>query len=133
MGETPAMLLRYDAKERVWKRLESKASLRDGDRIVGLAPFRDGFQLGKVEFEMAATGETLVRDGEAIVRGAEPGGAPRLDFIRGRLVIHGGDAATSVAIGFGGQVLTATVPAGGTIGVERVLLRASGSAVRRRP
>ena len=129
VGETPAMLLRYDAKDRVWKRLESKASLRDGNRIVGLAPFRNGFQLGKVEFEMAATGEPLVRDGEVIVRAQEPGGAVRLDLVRGRLVIHGGDTETPVAVGFGSQVLTITIPAAGVVGVERLLLRSSGSSI----
>lgn len=128
VGESPSLLLLYDSKERLWKHLEPKSPLRDGDRIVGLAPFRNGFRLGGVDLELAATGRGPLRDGEAIVRRGEPGGAARLDLVRGRLAIHGGDADTPVALGFGGQILTLVVPSTGVVGVERVLQRSPGGS-----
>ncbi|HWE38953.1 MAG TPA: hypothetical protein VG406_20560 [Isosphaeraceae bacterium] len=133
LGDTTGIVLRYDEEGRSWKRLEPKASLKAGDRVLALAPYRVPLQVGKNEFELVATvtpaaGGAPIRDTEVRIRADAGGARPRLELVRGRVVIRGTDAAQPVPIGFDGATLQVSVPPGVPVGLERVARRAPGES-----
>jgi hypothetical protein len=133
LGDTTGIALRFDEDGRSWKRLEPKAKLKAGDRVLALAPYRIPLQVGKNEFELVATvspgtGGSPIRDTEVRLRTDAGGARPRLELVRGRVVIRGTDANQPVPVGFDGATLQINVPPGVPVGLERLARRAPGQA-----
>jgi hypothetical protein len=102
-----------------WERLAAQAPLRDGDRIVSLAPFRPTLDLGGAKVE-------LVRHAEVKLRRADPGTAAHFELVLGRVVLHGASPAAPVLVDFARNPVTITPAEGGVVGLERVDSRKPG-------
>jgi hypothetical protein len=107
------VVLRPGAEAGVWDRVEAKAPLKEGLRLLNLAPYRNSLKLGKSEVDLIDSSDVAIDDSEK----DQP---PRLELRRGQIVVRPGSATVPVAIRFEGQVLAITGPAGSIIGVERV-------------
>jgi hypothetical protein len=130
------LVLRRDADDRTWARLENGAEVMVGDRLVHLAPLRSILKLGPVEV-------LLVGEAEVLVGAPTEGEAARIDLVRGRVVLRESLAAAPaegasapvpldetkpVALGFGGKVLALSLPAGKPAGLEAFGNRPPGAA-----
>ena len=122
VGPLDGILLRYDPASRAWSRLIAGASLRDGDRLVNLAPFFTPIQIGSRKV-------TMVGDGEILVLASKEGTSGRFGLIRGRVRIVGEDAKPPLEVAFGQATVRLEIPATATAGLERINVREPGASV----
>jgi hypothetical protein len=115
------VVLRPGAEPGVWDRVEVKAPLKEGLRLLNLAPFRNTLRLGKAEVDLVDSSDVALDD-------AEKDQPPRLELKRGQVVVRPGSATVPVAIRFEGQILAITAPVGSIIGVERTPTLMPGQA-----
>jgi hypothetical protein len=115
------VVLRPGADPGVWDRVEAKAPLKEGLRLLNLAPFRNTLKLGKSEVDLVESSDVSIDD-------AEKDQPPRLELRRGKVVVRPGSANVPVAIRFEGQILSISAPAGSIIGVERTPTLLPGQA-----
>ncbi len=107
------VILRPGAESGLWDRVEAKAPLKEGLRLLNLSPFRNTLKLGKSEVD-------LVESCDVALDNAEKDQPPRLELKKGQLVVRSGSATVPVLIRFEGQVLAIQAPAGMIVGVERI-------------
>ena len=126
VGPGEAVLLRYNADSRAWDRLVAGATLRDGDRVVNLPPFRAPLKIGSADV-------TMIGDGEITVLAPGAGASGRFALNRGRVRIAGSSAVDPVVVPFEGVFLKLTAPSGSTAGLERIATRYAGEKVPAAP
>jgi hypothetical protein len=115
VGQFDAILgvvLRPGAEAGIWDRVDAKAPLKEGARLINLAPFRNSLKLGKSEVDLVDLSDVTIDD-------ADKDQPPRLELKRGQIVVRPGSATVPVSIRFEGQVLAILAPSGSIIGVER--------------
>jgi hypothetical protein len=106
------VILRPGSEAGVWDRVEARTPLKEGLRMLNLAPFRNTLRLGKSEIDLIDSTDVAIDDSEK----DQP---PRLELRRGEVVVRPGSATVPVTIRFEGQVLAITAPSGSIIGIER--------------
>ena len=116
-GPTVGVVLVSHPGSSDWDRLEPKAPLNDGDRLLGLTPSHDPLQFPGAQ--VLLVGDDVVR-----VRTPSAGLGALLDFDWGRLLIQ--KAETPVGVGIAGRVLKLTPPPDGVLGLQRVERRTLG-------
>jgi hypothetical protein len=124
LGQTDAealFLLRWNPDAAGWERIGANVPLLAGQRILNLNPYRTPIQVGPHRIDLV--GETDLRLG----RPADDG-APRVELLRGRLVLRESSVPTQgidIALGDaspagGGPGFLRLVASGNAIGLERL-------------
>ncbi len=106
------VVLRPGPEPGVWDRVEAKAPLKEGLRLLNLSPFRNTLKLGSSEIDLVDSADVAIDD-------AEKDQPARLELKRGQLVVRSGSATVPVAIRFEGKILAISAPSGTIVGVER--------------
>jgi hypothetical protein len=95
-----------------WTRLTAASPIKDGTRLLNLAPFWTTFQTNNVQVLLVGEAETTINDG------GQTSGV-RLGFVQGRAVLKGGDVGSPYRIVTGAQTVSVANAPGTAIGVER--------------
>jgi len=120
VGKGSFLLLRYSAMDRVWSRLAEGATLRDGDRIVNLAPSLAPVRVGTASL-------MLVGDTEVKVL-APAASSSRFELVRGQARVAGGETKESITVVCDSGAVTLAIPAGAVVGLERINRRVRSAA-----
>ena len=119
------VLLRYNADEREWARLNGPSPVRRSDRLLCLSPFRAKLLLGKVPIELVA--ETEVR-----ILSQSSDKIPAVELVQGRLLLRNPPAAP-LNVGFSDRSVTLELRPSAAVVLERTARREYGQAVSRAP
>ena len=124
VDEVGGIVVRSGEGAGTWSRLEADDELRDGDRIVCLAPYRATLQVGTAEV-------VLVSQVELRLAKAAEDEAARFELIEGSLVLESSDAARPVAVLFDGRTAAIDPPPGRPIGLTVLGVRPPGQQAGR--
>jgi hypothetical protein len=106
------VILKPNAEGNGWDRVEPKAGLKAGSRLLNLAPFHNTLKLGKDEIDLVDSTEVVLDDPEKDQSG--------LELKRGQVVIRPAPDSPPFALRFEGKVLAISAASGAIVGVERV-------------
>jgi hypothetical protein len=121
-AEIHGVVLKPGAEPGAWDRIEARFPLKEGLRLINLAPFRNSLKLGKSEID-------LVDSTDVAIDNAEKDQPPRFELKRGQLVVRSGSTTVPVVIRADDQVLEITAPLGSIVGVERIPTLMPGQSV----
>lgn len=118
--ESEGLLLRYSAAKKDWERIQTKAAIHEGERIVAAMHSRHTLQWGKARV-------TLLGPGSIKAEATPNNAAGGLELFMGRFVLTGAVPAQPFRIALNGQTIAVTPPAATPIGIERREDRATGA------
>ncbi len=106
------ILLRYNADQREWERLKTKAPVASSNRLLCLAPFRATITMGNTEIAMV--GETEVR-----IPAQSADKAHGLELIQGRLLVKQHPNGP-LKLALGDRTVTVDMEANDDVAIERI-------------
>ena len=95
-----------------WDRVEAKAPLKAGSRLLNLAPFRNKLKLDEDVVDLVDSTEVILDD-------PDKDQASRLELRRGHVVVRAAASSYPFAVRFEGKVLGISAGLGTVIGIER--------------
>lgn len=119
VADHEGLILLRDPRSGEWTELTRGAEVAPDSLILGLAPYRTGLRLGDVELDLVGPAEVRVLE-------PEDGEAARFGLEQGRLVVHGGTTAATVAVLIGDKAIDVTPPIGQPVGLVRIDIRPPG-------